>query len=269
MKISEYRIGFIGFGHMAKVIFGAIDRAKLIPRSQVLFTQRDRDKIRQNEKEFGITATSLKNLVDKSDLIFLGVRPDQAPQVLKELKEIDPTRFVISMISGLKIKYYEQFFKNPILRVMPNMAAEIGMGTTVFAYGPNVSNEQRSLSHILFSSMGQVIEIKETEMDIATAIGGSGPAFIFRLIEAMAKEGEKEGLREEVALKMAAYTFLGAASLVLTKGNPNALVEKIAVPNGTTEAGLDVMELTKMREHFRKVVLACANRSRELSDHYK
>lgn len=269
MKVSDYRLGFIGFGHMAQIIFQAIDRAKLIPRSHILFHRRDRDKMRENEREFGITSTSLKNLVDKSDVLILGVRPAQALHVFKELESLDPSKFMISMLAGVKLSYYQKFFQIPLLRVMPNIASEIAMGTTVFTYGPNVSNELRSLSRILFSCMGEVLEVPEPMMDISCGIAGSGPAFILKLIDAMAKEGEKEGFHYDVALKMAAHTFLGAASLVLRKGDPLALVDKIATPHGTTEAGLDTMHSAGVTDLFRKVVQASARRSRELSEEYK
>jgi len=271
MKISDYNLGFIGFGHMAQVIFSAIDRAKLIPRSQILFNRRDRDKMRDNEKEFGITATSLENLVDKSSVIILGVRPGQASHVLQDLKRlnVNASKLFISVIAGVKLSYYQKFIKNPLLRVMPNVASEVAMGMSVFTYSPNPSIEFRSLTNLLFSCMGEVIEVPETMMDICCGIAGSGPGFVFRLIEAMARAGEKEGLSYSKALKMAAQTFAGAGKLVLKKGKPEILLTQIATPNGTTEAGLRSMTASNMDEHFQNVVAASSKRSKELSEEYQ
>lgn len=269
MRVSDYHLGFIGFGHMAQVLFSAIDRAKLIPRSQITFIRRDRDKMRQNEKEFGITATSLEHLVDKSQVLILGVRPGQASHVLQDLKGLDGSKMVISVLAGVKLSYYQKFFQNQILRVMPNVASEVAMGMSVFTYSPNATNEFRSLSNLLFSCMGEIIEVPEPMMDISCGIAGSGPGFVFRLIEAMARAGEKEGLPYAKALKMAAQTFAGAGKLVLKKGQPEILLQQIATPNGTTEAGLKMMTASLMDEHFQKVVATSAKRSKELSEEFQ
>lgn len=271
MKTSDYHLGFIGFGHMAQVLFKAIDRAKLIPRSQIGFIRRDRDKMRENEREYGITSTSLKNLIDKSDVLILAVRPNQVAHVLEDLKKLglDESKLLISILAGVRLSYYEKFFQNPILRVMPNIASEVAMGMSVFSYSRDVSNEFKSLTNILFSCMGEVIEVPETMMDISCGIAGSGPAFVFRLIDAMAKEGEKEGLPYPKALKMASQTFAGAATLLLKKGNPEIFLQQIATPKGTTEAGLDKMDALAITEHFQKVVAASSQRSKELSTEYQ
>jgi pyrroline-5-carboxylate reductase len=270
MKVSDYKLGFVGFGHMAQVIFSAIDRAKLIPRSQICFIRRDRDKMKQNEQEFGITSTSLENLVDKSNVIILGVRPAQAAHVLQDLKHLnmDESKLFVSMLAGVKLSYYQKFFHCPTLRVMPNIASEVAMGMSVFTYSPNPSLEFRSLTNILFSCMGEIIEVPEEMMDISCGLAGSGPGFVFRLIEAMAREGERHGLTYVKALKMAAQTFAGAAKLVLKKGQPEMLLQQIATPNGTTEAGLKMMTASLMDETFQKVVATSAKRSKELSEEY-
>lgn len=268
-KISEMHIGFIGFGHMAQVIFSAIDRARLIPRSQVSFTRRDPQKMRENEKTFGITSTSLETLIEKSDLIILGVRPAQAKQVLEQLKGIDPAKMVVSVLAGVKLAVYRKYLKNPLLRVMPNIASEVGMGMSTFTYSGKPSEDFRSVTHLLFSCMGEVIEVPEEMMDISVGISGSGPGFVFRLIEAAARVGEKKGIPYPDALKMAAQTFMGAGKLVLKKGNIENLLIQIATPNGTTEAGLRKMTELKIDEHYQAVVEASAKRSHELSEEFQ
>lgn len=273
MKISECHLGFIGFGHMAQVIAKAIEQSKLIPRSQVLFVRRDRDKARQNEKDFGITATSLENLLAKSQILILAVRPGQAELVLKDLAQhkLDPSKMLISVLAGIRLAYYQKFLgsKIPLLRVMPNVASAVSEGMSVFTYGPDVSNELKSLTHLLFSCMGEVIEVPENLMDICCGIAGSGPGFVFRLIESMARAGEKQGLSYDKALKMAAQTFAGAGKLILKGAMPHKLLEQIATPNGTTEAGLKLMTSHQMDGHFQSVVEASAKRSKELSEEYK
>lgn len=271
MKISEYHLGFIGFGHMAQVIFKAIDGAKLIPRSHVFFHRRDPDKARKNEQEFGITATSLENLVKNSQILIIGVRPNQAEQVLKELKRMGVEgKMVITVIAGIKLAFYQKFLgsKNFLLRVMPNVASAVGEGMSVFTFGPNPSMEFRSVANLLFSCMGEVIEVPEELTDISTALAGSGPGFVFRLIDAFARVGERNGLTYGKALKMAAQTFAGAARLILKGAQPETLIQQIATPNGTTEAGFKVMTQTEIEKLFQSVAEASAKRSKELSEEY-
>lgn len=267
--MDNYHLGFIGFGHMAQVIFKAIDQAKILPRAQILFTRRDPAKMKENEKEFKITAASLETLVRSSQLILIGVRPAQADSVLKELARLGTKdKMIVSVLAGLKIAFYQRYLgaEAQILRVMPNVASEVGEGMSIFTYGPHPSMEFRSLTHLIFSSMGEVAEIEEDLMDICTAIAGSGPGFVFRLIDAMARSGEKHGLAYDKALKMAAQTFAGAARLILKGALPQDLVHQIATPNGTTEAGFKMMTANRIEKDLQETVEASARRSREISE---
>lgn len=267
MKIGDCHIGFVGFGHMAQIIYQGIELAKLIPRSQVLFIRRDTHKMRDNEKTYGITSSSLKNIVAQSSILVLGMRPSQAENVLQELSEYDlKNKMVITIAAGIKIESYQKYFGTEvqILRVMPNIASSVAEGMSIFSFGPRASSEFKSLSRFLFSSLGEVLEVKEDLMDISCAIGGSGPGFVFRLIEAMARAGEKGGLSYPEALKMSAQVFAGASRLILKGELPENLLARIATPNGTTEAGLDVMRETGIPTHLEMVVDASAKRSRQL-----
>jgi len=269
MKVSEYRLGFIGFGHMAQVICKAIDTAKLIPRDQMGFVRRDPSKIKKCEQEFGITGTSLEHLVQKSDLLFLCVRPHQAELVLKDLAQIGVgSKMLISVLAGVQLPFYQKYLgsKVQLLRVMPNIASSVGEGMSVFTFGKESSREFRSVANLIFSNMGEIIEVPEDLMDISCGIAGSGPGFVFRLIEAMAREGEKQGLGYEKALKMAAQSFAGAARLILKGGLPEALIQQIATPNGTTEAGFKAMTAAQIDSHFRQASAAAAKRSKEISE---
>jgi pyrroline-5-carboxylate reductase len=176
---------------------------------------------------------------------------------------------VVSLLAGIKLPFYQKYLtNNPILRVMPNIAAAVAEGMSVFSYGPKAPIEFRSITNLLFSCMGEVIEVPEEMMDISCGIAGSGPGFVFRLIEAMARAGEKQGLSYPKALKMAAQTFLGAAKLIVKGAQPEILLQQIATPNGTTEAGLKVITACRLDEHFQSVVEASAKRSKELSEEF-
>jgi pyrroline-5-carboxylate reductase len=269
MKLSAIHLGFIGFGHMAQVIFRLIDRAKLLPHSQISFLRRDPKKMRENEQSFRITSTSLENLVKKSDLILLCVRPNQAAAVLQQMATIGTQgKMIISIMAGIKISFLQKYLgsESQILRVMPNLPAEVGEGMTLFSYAPNSSGEFKSLSHLLFGCMGKIIELNESLMDIGCGMSGSGPGFVFKLIEAMARLGEKQGIPYKDALNISAQTFLGAAKLIL-EGSvlPADLIEQIATPNGTTEAGFDKMRELHLESGFQAVVEAAALKSKAIS----
>lgn len=271
MRVSEYRIGFIGFGHMAQIIYRSIDQAKLIPRSQILFMRRDPEKIRKNEQEFGITATSLENLVSKSDLLFLCVRPQQAEPILKQLARFKvENKLFISILAGIRTAYFKKFLGSAaVIRAMPNQPAEVGEGMTILASGSQDDIEFRSLANLLFKGMGEVIELPEDLIDLTTGIAGSGPAYVFSLIEAAARLGEKGGVPYEKSLKIAAQTFLGSAKILLKEGVDVAeLIQKIAVPNGTTEAGLKVFKETDVEKRFQAVMQAASDRSKAISEEF-
>lgn len=267
MKITDSHIGFIGFGHMAKVIFQSIESAKLIPRSQMIFIQKDTHKMRENERSFGLTATSLKNLVDKSHVLILGVRPNQAEQVLNDLAQFDlKNKVLITVVSGIVIDQYRKILGSDvsIVRSMPNIASSVGEGMTVLSFAPETTPDVRSFSRLLFSCMGEVMELKEELMDISCGIAGSGPGFVFRLIESMAIAGERGGIPYLEALKMAAQVFKGASQLILKGNRPENLLDQITVPGGTTAEGLQVMTETLIGKHLEMTIEAAAKKSKEL-----
>lgn len=270
MKLSAISLGFIGFGHMAQVIFRAIDHSKLIPHSQISFIRRDSRKMRDNEQAFKITSTSLENLVQTSDLILICVRPSQAGPILRQMAEIGVEgKMIVSILAGTKIAFFQHHLgmNVQVLRVMPNLPAAVGDGMSLFSYSSNASAEFRSFSRMLFGCMGEVAELKEELMDIGCGMAGSGPGFVFRLIEAMARIGEKEGIAYQESLKISAQTFLGAARLIL-KGDvlPVDLIEHIATPNGTTEAGFNKMRELGLEKGFQSVIQASAARSKAISE---
>lgn len=269
MKTSQCHLGFIGFGHMAQVIFKAIDQAKLIPRSQILFLRRDPLKMRESEEKFGITAATLETLVERSHLLLLCVRPRDADAALKELARIGlREKMLASVLAGVKISFYQKYLgpHAQILRVMPNIASAVGEGMSLFTYASGASAEFKSLAAMIFSSMGEIAEVKEVLMDIGTGMAGSGPGFVFRLIEAMAQQGVKEGIEYPAALKIAAQTFAGAAKLILKGALPVDLIHQIATPGGTTQAGFDMMKKTEIEKHFQMTVEAAAKKSKEFSE---
>ncbi len=261
-------MGFVGFGHMAQIIFSAVDRSKLISRSQIQFLRRDRAKMKENEQRYKITATTLETLVHNSDLLILSVRPQQANEVLDQLAAIGGLegKWIVSILAGVSIEAIAQRLKVPvqIIRVMPNIASAVNEGMSILSFGPRCCPEFQSLTHQLFGAMGEVSELKEELLDIACGMAGSGPGFVIRMIDAVAQAGVKHGIDYSASLKIAAQTFAGAAQLIQQGQMPDDLIAQIATPNGTTQAGLDVMRQKGISEGIEAAIEASALRSREL-----
>lgn len=266
--MDKKRIGFFGFGHMAQVLFGAIDQAKLLPRSHVRFVRRDLDKSRQNEQQFGITAVSLEALVKESDVIFLCMKPQQISKAIEQLKQFSlEGKLFISVLAGTTLSFLEKNLGDgvQVLRAMPNISSEVGEGMTILSYGSGCQDESKGIATCLFGAVGQVNVQPESRMDIASSMAGCGPGFVLRLIEAMAQVGIKHGMTESDALKIAAQTFIGAGKLVLNGSIPSTLIGQIATPQGMTAAGFASMDKTDVDAHFKLAIEAAAVRSKELS----
>lgn len=265
--MKEIRVGFIGFGHMAQNLFSAMDKAKLIPHSQILFCRRDPAKSKKNEQEFRITATSMQNLIEKSQIIFICVKPDQVEKILNENKNELAGKKIISILAGVQISKFQNILgpNLQIIRAMPNLASSVHEGMTVLSESLNCESEFKNFAHLFFGAVGRVLVLPESLMDISCAMAGSGPGFVFRLIEVMAKTGVKHGMKEAEAFQIAAQVFYGASKMIIEGKNPGDLLVQIATPNGTTEAGLNKLRETNLDQHFQQVIEASFFRSKELS----
>ncbi len=268
MKTENLRLGFVGFGHMAQVMCGALERARLVPRSQILFHRRDPAKAKQNEEEYRITATSLAHLVDHSDWLLLCVRPSQLDGVLSEINALPlQNKKVISIAAGIQLSFIQKKLGPgaQLARAMPNIAASVGEGMTLLSFASGASAEYRSQAGLLFGAFGKAMEIPEALMDIGCAMAGSGPAFVLELIEAMARQGEREGFTYAQAVAIASQTFLGAAKLLQSGALPQDLLHSIATPGGTTQAGLEAMRKEKAAAGISAAVAAASQRSAQIS----
>ncbi len=268
MKMQEHRVGFIGFGHMAQILFTSMHSARLIPLSQVQFVQRDRDRMKLNEQKYGITATSIEHAVVTSDVLLLCVRPGQIEPVLQEMARFGAgSKQIISILSGIPISFFQQMLgeKVQVVRLMPNVASAIGQGMTTLSFSPHARVEFRSFVELFSAPLGKYLEISESHMDLATAVAGSGPGFVFTLIQAMADAAENGGLSRERALLMASQTFMGAAGLVAKEKDIASLLNQITTPGGTTEAGLNIMRQTEMAKHFQETIRASASKAKQMA----
>jgi pyrroline-5-carboxylate reductase len=267
MKLSDYRIGFVGFGHLAQAMCRTFTHSKIVPTSHLSFTRKDLSHNRDTEKKFGIGATSLDHLTKTSDLLLLCVRPQQMAGLAQELAQCEiKAPFAISFLAGTQLPQLQTYLPSlQLMRALPNIAASCGESMTLLSYTDEVSQEFRSLSHLLLSCLGKTLEIPETLMDVGTSMAGSSIAFVLYLIEAMARFGVTHGFTEEQSVQLTAQVFRGAAQMILTeKLNPTDLLQQIATPKGTTEAGLDLLRRTPSAHHFQEALQASANRAQQM-----
>ena len=219
------------------------------------------------QEETGITVTA-GNLeaAQRADIIFIGVKPGIVRSVLQETAAFLKNKLVVSFAAGVRLATMESVAEARFMRAMTNTPASIRRGATAIARGTRTTERDMALAREFFSAVGIVVEVPEEQIDAVTALSGSGPAFVYTVIEALAEGGEKTGLSPEVALALATQTLLGAAELVQNSGHsPEELRRMVVTPGGTTAAGLAVMEREKTPGGLSAGVEAAAARGREMA----
>lgn len=205
-------------------------------------------------------------VIDASEIVLLCVKPQGFTEMLAQLGE-SSDRLLISIAAGIQISTIEtsSAHRHRVVRVMPNTPALVGRGASAFALGSTATSEDAATTRTLLEAVGYATEVKESDLDAVTALSGSGPAYVFLMIEALIAEGVAQGLSEDVARDLAAHTVAGAAELLLRSDeSPAQLRENVTSPNGTTFAALESFRESGFPEIVGKAVRAAADRSREL-----
>lgn len=220
------------------------------------------------KRRFGIrVGADNVEAVSWADVVLLAVKPQVFDAVVEGIAPAVGGRLVLSIAAGIPIRRIRAHLPPTarIVRIMPNAPALVRAGISALAYGPGVTGEDQALAGRLFETVGRVVTVEERLMDAVTGLSGSGPAFVFLAIEALADGGVKAGLPRSVAEQLAAQTVLGAARMVLETGkHPAQLKDMVASPGGTTIAGLHQLELGGVRASLIAAVEAATQRSEEL-----
>jgi len=260
-------IGFIGTGRIARALVSGLSKD---PTNDLSGFDKVPAAAEAMAREFGITVReSIRDIAKHTRIIVLAVKPYQIEEVLKALRgSLDTRHLLISVAAGITSEFIRSRSRDDmrVIRVMPNTPAFVGEGMTAICAGSMATQEDISLAERLFSTIGRVAVLDESQMDAATAVSGSGPAYMFRVISSLAEGGVECGLPEDEAIRLAAQTMLGAAKMVL-EGNrsPEELVREVTTPGGTTEAGLKKMEAHHVRQALVETVKAAARKSAELA----
>jgi pyrroline-5-carboxylate reductase len=205
-----------------------------------------------------------------AEVVVLAVKPQALDGVLKQIAgAIDRSKLIVSVAAGVPIAAIERRLGagTRIVRAMPNTPALVGLGATALARGENATDADLALATALFDSVGLTTVLEESQLDAVTGLSGSGPAYIFLIIEALSDAGVKVGLSRHVALKLAAQTVLGSAKLLIETGqHPGQLKDQVTSPGGTAIAGLHTLEAGGLRTTLMDAVEAATRRAKELGD---
>lgn len=262
-------IGFIGAGQMARALAQGFASAGLVAGRQIVAC----DPVAAAAEAFAnsvpgaICAASNADVVRQADVVLLAVKPQSMAAVFNELSgKIGADKLVISIAAGVTLaKLGEGLKTQRLVRVMPNTPALVGQGAAAYALGSGATAADGQLTGQLLQAVGRAYQVDEKLLDAVTGLSGSGPAFVYVMIEALSDGGVRVGLPRDVASALAAQTVLGAAQMVLTTGeHPAALKDKVASPGGTTIAGLAALEDRGLRAALIAAVEAATKRSQEL-----
>ncbi len=269
MGSANRRIGFIGAGNMATALIKGTISSGLYAPGMIKASDTDPDKIKRIHEEYDVDGVhSNKNLVELCDVIVLSVKPQVINNVLNDIRDkINKNHIVISIAAGIKISTIQSIIgiEVPVIRVMPNTPALIQRGVSALAAGKNVSNEQMDIAHDIFNAVGASFSVEEEMMDAVTAISGSGPGFIFKIMECFVEAAERQGFDSETALLMIKNTFLGSAMLAENSNNSLSDLRKMVTsPGGTTEAGLKYLDENRIEEIISGTIETATERSVEL-----
>lgn len=267
--MKEFKLGFIGAGNMAAAIIKGAVQKKVVPASAIKVFDVDDKKTVALANELGSeTAKSLKELCENSDIVVIAVKPNVMAAVLGDIKSCIQNKAIVSIAAGWSAEKMKQIIgeDKKVLRLMPNTPLLVGEGMTVFEMPCSLNDDELIFVKSLFSALGQIDEVPCKMMDAVTAVSGSGPAYVFMFIEAIADAGVLCGLPRDTALKLAAQTVMGSAKMVLDTGShPGALKDTVCSPGGTTIEAVKVLEQNAFRGSVISAVEKCAEKSHNMS----
>ena len=263
------RWGFIGSGKMATALIKGMIRAGLAAPETINASDPLEVARRVLQADAGVTLfDSNLEVARRSDVLVLAVKPQSMREVLHELRpEVTADHLVVSVAAGITIASIDEWLgaRGRIVRVMPNTPALVGEGASAYTMGPRTISEDESLVKGCLESVGRAVRVPEPLLDAVTGLSGSGPAFVYVMIEALSDGGVRVGLPRDVATALAAQTVLGAAKMVLETGDhTGVLKDQVTSPGGTTIAGLHALERGGLRAALMDAVEAATRRSTEL-----
>ena len=271
--LKKQKICFVGAGSMAEAIIrGLIEQKKARADHIFVVNRHNQNRLEELRKKYGVQTnpdSKIKNkFIADADILVLAMKPKDVEAALQQLQPLlKKDQLLISVIAGLTMKTISSILnvEVPIARTMPNTSSTIGLGATGISFSNHINPEQQELALEIFQSIGIVSIVEEEKLDIVTGLSGSGPAYIYYMIESMINAGVEGGLTEDTAKELAVQTVLGAANMVkMTKEEPAILRQKVTSPGGTTQAAIEMLDQNHFSETVKKAVLRAAERAGEM-----
>jgi pyrroline-5-carboxylate reductase len=269
MKI-EGTVGFVGTGNMAEALIRGLLHAGVAEKEQILGSDPRDERCREMGERYGVRVIEDNAAVAReAEILVLSVKPQVMAPVLEEIAlHIHPHALVVSIAAGIPLAAIEgKLPQARVIRTMPNTPALVGAGATAIAAGGHATAEDIKAARRIFDSVGTTVVLEEAQMDAVTGLSGSGPAYIFLIIEALSDAGVKVGLSRYNAQALAAQTVLGSAKLLIeTNEHPGRLKDMVTSPGGTAISGLHTLEAGGLRTTLMNAVEEATRRSRELGE---
>ncbi|WP_314585482.1 pyrroline-5-carboxylate reductase [Paenibacillus terrigena] len=272
-SIAGQQICFYGAGSIAEAIVrGLLDKNIAAPKQMTLLNRQNQARLQELEARYHVQTTNepaaKEQALREASIIVLAMKPKDAAKALMEIRPlVNPQQLIISVIAGLSIGTMQELLEshNPIVRTMPNTSSTIGLGATGMCFSASVNAIQQQIALNMFEAIGVVSVVKEKQMDIVTGVSGSGPAYVYYLIESMIEAGIQGGLSIEQARNLTIQTLIGAAHMVQSTGeDPAELRRKVTSPGGTTQAAIETLQSFHFTEAIITAIHRAADRAGEM-----
>ena len=270
-QLPDVRVAVLGAGKMGGILLQAFLKQNLFAPDQIHATVGHAERALALSTQWGVdVTTNNREAASKADLILIAVKPFQIPALIEEIRPaLTKDKTLISIAAGIKTRSIEESagMEIAVIRAMPNTPSRLGAGAAALCRGRFVSQEKLELAERIFETVGRAVIVEEKHMDAVTGLSGSGPAYIYIIIEALAEAGGKVGLPREIATELAAQTTYGAAKMVLETGyHPAMLKDAVTTPAGTTIDGIMALEEGGLRVTLIKAVMRATERSKQLAN---
>lgn len=268
--MSEKSIGFVGAGNMAEAMIRGLLRGEVFKPKQITASAPREERQRELTEKYGIRATADNREAARQSIVVLSVKPQIMSRVLSEVGEvISAESLVISIAAGVPVAAIQSKLRpgTRVVRAMPNTPALVDAGATAIARGEHARESDLDDAKRIFDAVGVTVILDESQLDAVTGLSGSGPAYVFLILEALSDAGVKVGLSRRTAQLLAAQTLLGSAKLLIeTNEHPGRLKDMVTSPGGTAITGLHTLEHGGVRTTLMNAVEAATGRSRELGE---
>ncbi|MFC0470438.1 pyrroline-5-carboxylate reductase [Halalkalibacter kiskunsagensis] len=268
---QNYKLAFIGAGSMAEAIFsGLIQQNKMSPENIIVTNRQNEERLLELKEKYGVQISSNhEHVLAEANVVILAMKPAGVQKAIESIRSYtSENQLFISVLAGITTDYISYLLGHnaPVIRVMPNTSAAVGSSATVFAPGKSVKDEHLTITESLFQAVGMVRQVKEEDVDSVTAIAGSGPAYMYYIVEAMFDSLDELHLDRQLGEALILQMIQGSVDLMKNSGHtPRELYQKVKSPGGTTEAGLKVLEDNQIQETMRNCINRAAQRSKEIT----